>query len=314
MPTPEKYFPKYPIWILSKGRYESRYTMKALDIRGVPYNVAVEPQEVKLYQDALKNSPWATVHELPFSNHGMGGGPARNWIWENAKAAGFRRHWILDDNIFEFWRFYNNCRIKFTTGAFFRAWEDWNDRFLNMPMTGLQYKFFVMDNYHYKPFLLNTRLMSCILIENSLEHRWRGKWNEDVDISLRTLKSGYCTALSYTFLCGKARTGTIKGGNTTEIYGDGTFQKSKMLADLHPDVVKLVKRYGRWHHDVDITGFANNKPIIDPNVSWDPEPNEYGMALTFDYDSEKHTHGPAYEANRIIGNPRRPTEFKLIGV
>jgi hypothetical protein len=273
----------------------------------------VEPQQMDDYRKAMTDFKWHTLLELPFSNHGMGSGPARNFAWEHSKAAGFRRHWIIDDNIFEFWRFYNNCRIKFTTGAFFRAWEDWNDRFLNMPMTGLQYKFFVMDNYHYKPFLLNTRLMSCILIENSLEHRWRGKWNEDVDLSLRTLKSGYCTALSYTFLCGKARTGTIKGGNTTEIYGDGTFLKSKMLADLHPDVVKLVKRYGRWHHDVDITPFQNNKPILDPNVSWDPEPNEYGMALTMDYDSEKRTYSKIYPAQNIIGNPRRPTEFKIIG-
>lgn len=317
MPTPTKYLPKFPIYIPSKGRYESMYTMRAHERLGVPYNILVEPQEIDLYKKELKARDYKlwNIIELPFSNHGKGSGPARNFAWEHAKAAGYRRHWVIDDNLFEYWRFFNNSRIKFDTGSFFRAWEDWNDRFLNLKMSGLQYKFFVMDSYHYKPVLLNSRLMSCILIENDLEHRWRGKWNEDVDLSIRTLKSGYCTALSYTFLCGKARTGTIKGGNTSEVYedykkvedteNDPAFKKSKMLADLHPDCVKLVKRYGRWHHHVDISKFSGNKLIIDPTVTWDRSPNEYGLKLAVDYDSDTQTYTKAVKADELkMLNPR----------
>jgi hypothetical protein len=180
-------------------------------------------------------------------------------------------------------------------------------------MSGLQYKFFVMDNYDYKPVLFNTRLMSCMLIENSCEHMWRGKYNEDVDISIRVLKAGLCTALSYTFLCGKARTQTMKGGNTDEFYAkEGTFKKSKMLVDMHPDCVTLVKRYGRWHHHADLTKFAGNKPIIDPNAKWDLEPDEYGMALTMDYDSTTGSYTKTWPASQIIGNPRRVDNYEKL--
>jgi hypothetical protein len=257
--------------------------MKALDKLGVPYYVAVEPQEVAKYKNVL-NPKFATVLELPFSNHGLGSGPARNWVWEHSMSMGFKRHWVLDDNISEFWRYHNNRRYRCESGSIFRATEDFVDRFKNVPLAGLQYKFFVVDNSaDYPPFVMNTRLMSCILIENSCPHKWRGKYNEDVDLSLRVLKDGYCTILMYAFLAGKLRTGTVKGGNTTEIYGDGTFKKSKMLVDLHPDCVELVQRYDRWHHHVDIRRFKNNKLIAVENAVIPEEPNEYGMVFVKNY-------------------------------
>lgn len=281
--TSEYLMPKYPIYIISKGRWESRLTSKALDRLGAPYRIAVEPQEYDLYAKEVGEDK---VLQLPFSNHGKGSGPARNWIWEHSESEGHKRHWCVDDNIREFWRFHRNKRYRVETPSIFRAAEDFVDRYENVPLSGFQYKFFCPENYWHPPFILNTRLMSCILIENSCPHRWRGKWNEDVDLSIRVLKDGYCTVLFYAFLQGKMRTGTMKGGNTTEIYGDGTFDKSKMLADLHPDCVKLVRRYGRWHHHVDITPFRGNKLIPKEGISVPKGVNEYGMQLVQDYGLE----------------------------
>lgn len=279
--TPIEYHNQYPLYILSKGRADNHKTPGALENLGLKYYVAVEPQEVDLYKKTI--GPNGTILELPFSNHGMGGGPARNWCWEHSILQGHKRHWIIDDNIMEFWRFHHNQRIRLDTGFFFRAMEDFCDRYENVMLAGPQYKFFVMDGYPYKPVLWNTRLMSCILIQNDCKHRWRGRYNEDVDLSLRVLKDGDCTAVFYTFLQGKMRTGTMKGGNTTEIYGDGTFEKSKMLANLHPDVVKLTKKYGRWHHEVDIRPFQKNLPILKPGIKIPDKPNEYGAKLVKDF-------------------------------
>lgn len=280
--TNPEFYPKYPIYIVSKGRWETRHTSRALENLGIPYYIAVEEHEYEKYCEVIDPKK---VLKMPFSNHGLGSGPARNWVWEHSKAAGFKRHWVLDDNIQEFWRFNHNQRIRMESGAFFRASEDFCDRFKNVMMAGLQYKFFVMDSYHYPPYVLNTRLMSCILIQNDCPHKWRGKYNEDVDLSLRILKDGYCTILFYTYLQGKMRTGTVKGGNTEELYGKGTFEKSKMLVDLHPDVVRLVHRYGRWHHHVDINKvreMAGKLEYVDGYVP-SKESNEYGMALIQDY-------------------------------
>ena len=41
--------PKYPIYIVSKGRWESRLTSKALDKMNVPYHLVVEEHERELY-------------------------------------------------------------------------------------------------------------------------------------------------------------------------------------------------------------------------------------------------------------------------
>ena len=286
MPTSEQYKNRYPIYILSKGRYDTMFTMKSLDELGLNYSVAVEPQEYDLYKEALKDTPFATVLVLPFSNHGLGGGPARNYCWEHSQALGFKRHWILDDNIKNFYRFHNNKRIRVNTGAIFRAAEDYVDRFENVPLSGFQYHFFCPDNYNHPPVLLNTRVMSCLLIENSCKHKWRAKYNEDVDLSLRILKDGDVTMLFYTFLCGKLRTGTVKGGNTTELYGKGTFEKSKMLVDLHPDVVSLVQKYGRWHHQVDMRPFRDNKLRYVKDFKMPNADNNYGMQLAYNFGME----------------------------
>jgi hypothetical protein len=38
--------PRYPVYIVSKGRWETRLTSKALESLGVPYRIVIEPQVV----------------------------------------------------------------------------------------------------------------------------------------------------------------------------------------------------------------------------------------------------------------------------
>ena len=253
---------KYPIYILSKGRSKQRMTMRALDRMGViSYRIAIEPQE---YDEYAKTCGEDKLLVLPFSNHGKGSGPARNWCWEHSISEGHKRHWLMDDNIYEFWRLHKNRRYRVRRGSgIFRASEDFVDRFENIALAGLQYKFFCVDDYPYPPYILNTRIMSCFLIQNDTPIRWRGRYNEDVDISIRALQEGYCTMLFYAFLQGKARTGTVKGGNTSEVYNnyeeDASLRKSQMLMEMHPGIVTLVERYGRVHHHVDLDKIKNKE-------------------------------------------------------
>ena len=41
--------PKYPVYIISKGRAESRLTSKAFEKMKVPYKIVIEPQEYEEY-------------------------------------------------------------------------------------------------------------------------------------------------------------------------------------------------------------------------------------------------------------------------
>jgi len=217
----------------------------------------------------------------------------------------------MDDNIFEFWRFHQNKRYRIERGsACFRATEDFVDRFENVALAGLQYKFFCVDDYPYPPYILNTRIMSCFLIDNDCPHKWRGRYNEDVDLSIRVLKEGLCTMLIYSFLCGKARTGTVKGGNTSEIYNnyaeDASLKKSQMLVEMHPDVVTLQERYGRVHHHVDLEAIVNkhgqqarlNPLILKKDVTILNKTDNYGMKLIRQWDTPEAYEDKEYSANR----------------
>ena len=266
--------PRYPIYIVSKGRADSRKTARALGRMGVDYFIAIEPQDYNAYSVVIDKSKIIT---LPFSNHGDGPGRARNAVWDHSKQNGHQKHWVMDDNITDFVRLHENKRYKCADGGMFRAFEDFIDRFENVPVAGLQYRFFCSPRSSYPPFVLNTRIYSCLLIDNDCKHRWRGRYNEDTDLSLNVLKDGDCTIQVNAFLQNKIVTQALSGGNTAEFYaGEGTYNKSQMLVDMHPDVAKLVWRYDRWHHEVDCSPFKDNEPKLKPNL---PPMRDYPIEL-----------------------------------
>lgn len=294
--------PKYPVYIVSKGRADSRLTSKSLERMNVPYYIAIEPQDYKDYSAVIDPKK---ILVLPFSNHGDGPGRARNWCWDHSISIGAEKHWVLDDNIADFYRLHKNQRIRVESGAIFRAAEDFVDRFENVPISGFQYRFFIAPNSYYPAFVKNTRIYSCLLIANDCKHRWRGRYNEDTDICLRVLKDGDCTIQFNAFLQGKAATQTLKGGNTDEFYhreskdgnidktkwrdgklnAEGTINKSKMLYDLHPDVTTIVWKYGRWHHFVDYTPFKKTELRYkkDFDINKLEKVNNYGMKYVTDF-------------------------------
>jgi hypothetical protein len=255
---------------------------------GVPYSIVVEPQERDLYASVIDS---AKILTLPFSNLGQGSIPARNWVWEHALAAGANRHWIIDDNIDGFYRLNRNLKVPVKTGSTFRAAEDFVDRYENVAIAGFHYFMFASRKCKMPPFTLNSRVYSCILIKNDIPYRWRGRYNEDTDLSIRVLKDGWCTVLFLAFLAFKATTMSMKGGNTDELYAgtnegskeeDGRWKMAKSLQEQHPDIVKITRKWGRWQHHVDYSGFRGNVLIRKPGISISPDIDNYGMILDID--------------------------------
>jgi hypothetical protein len=275
--------PKYPIYIISKGRSDNPLTANALRRMGVHFALVVEPQEAADYKAAISDT---TIHELPFSNLGQGSIPARNWVMDHAQKCGYKRHWIMDDNIRAFYRLNNNLKVPATTGKIFAAMEGFTDRFANVAMSGPNYFMFASRKTKMPPFTANTRVYSCILLENNPARQWRGKYNEDTDLSLRILKSGLCTILFNAFLAEKSVTMTMKGGNTDELYKqtpdfDGRLEMAKSLQQQHPDVVKITRKWGRWQHHVDYRPFKTNRLIRRTDIDWEnmPKVDNFGMEL-----------------------------------
>lgn len=270
--------PKYPVYIVSKGRWQTRLTSKALEKMNVPYSMVIEPQEYNEYAAVINPEK---ILVLPFSNLGEGSTPARNWIWQHSIDNGFERHWILDDNIEAFNRLNRNMKPVVETGGMFKAAEDFVERYKNVALAGFNYYNFCKLSDSLPPYNTNTRIYSCILIKNDLPYRWRGRYNEDTDLSIRVLKDGWCTILFNAFLAGKVTTMRMKGGNTDHVYtdGDNRMKFAQSLADQHPDVVKVVWKFNRWHHSVDYKPFKKNKLIKKEGLQVSEGINNYGMKL-----------------------------------
>lgn len=270
--------PKYPVYIISKGRWETRLTSKHLDKMKVPYHIVIEPQEYKQYASVIDKEK---ILVLPFSNLDQGSIPARNWVWDHSLSIGAKRHWILDDNIDGFFRFNHNLKVQVISGTIFKVAEDFIDRYKNIMLSGFNYFMFAPRKYKLPAFYLNTRIYSCILIDNNLQHRWRGKYNEDTDLSIRVLKDGYCTVLFNAFLCLKKTTMTMKGGNTDHVYtdGDNRLKFAESLQQQHPNIVKVVWRFNRWHHYVDYSIFKRNNLQLKDGLKIPDRVNNYGMIL-----------------------------------
>ena len=284
--------PQFPLYIPTKGRADSRFTIRALQNMGLEFFAVVEEQEYNDYAavipkqnivvlDKAYQRDYETCDDLGDSRS-KGPGPARNFIWDHSISLGHKWHWTMDDNIKSFRRYNRNKALVCRDGHVFKAMEDFCLRYKNVAMAGPQYNSFVVEkNGSYQPFIVNTRIYSCNLIRNDVPFRWRGRYNEDTILSLDMLKAKWCTIEFYAFLQEKMVTQSLGGGNTGEFYAkEGTVAKSTMQKRVHPDVSRLVMKYGRPHHYVDYSRFRKqNVLILRDDIKIKQGVNDYGSKI-----------------------------------
>jgi hypothetical protein len=254
----------------------------------VPYHIIVEKTEYENYAAVIDRSKILVTPEKYNQEYDtfwedddprIGPGAARNFAWQHSIDRGYDWHWVLDDNLDAFHRMNRNIKAEVTSGTVFKCMEDFVMRYDNIAIAGPNYYNFAKTTDALAPYVKNTRIYSCLFIRNDIPYRWRGRYNEDTDLCLRVLKDGLATIQFNAFLQGKVTTQRMKGGNHEQFYDkDGTYLKSKMLEDMHPDVAKVVWRFNRWHHHVNYKPFkhislgnrVDNIPL---------EVNNYGMKL-----------------------------------
>jgi hypothetical protein len=284
--------PRYPIYIPSKGRHAKCLTAKFLRDDSVPFHIVVEPHEHDAYAHEFGEDYILT---LPWDNPGSVI-PARNWIKEHATAAGYERHWQIDDNCRCIYRVWAGRRLRCNAGVALAATEDFTDRYENVAVSGLNYAMFVAGEAitvgnGVIPFRTNCHVYSCTLTLNTTPHCWRGRYNEDTDYCLQVLADGWCIIQINAFVINKMATMTMHGGNTSELYqGDGRLKMARELERRWPGVVKVKRRFGRPQHVVDWTKF---KTPLRRKVDLDllPAINEYGLTL-------KRTNRPSIKGKR----------------
>jgi hypothetical protein len=250
----------FPVYIISKGRYDKTLTADNLELSGIDYLIAVEPQEYEQYCNKLGAN---RVLKLPFSNLGLGSYPARNFCWEHAKSQGYKYHWLFDDNIINWRKWIDGKRQRINNIKPAILFVEHYGLKNNIDIAGFEeYNFSVRPPK--KPFKHNCHVYSAMLIKNDLPYRWRLKYNEDVDLCLQVLHNGGSTASCVYYLADKVSTSNKqKGGNQDELYKGNDpnkkLLKAKMLEAVWPQYAKTVIRFNRHHHFVDWKKFTTKK-------------------------------------------------------
>jgi hypothetical protein len=268
--------PRYPVFVLSKGRWQNPLTAKFLLRDEVPFRLVVEPSEEAAYRDAL---PDADLLIAPHDRMGATG--VRCFIRDVAIDEGWERHWQLDDNMLAVLRLYRGRRIRCNSSIGFRACEDFTDRYENIGVSGLNYDVFVPDDTPV-PFYLNCHVYSCVLVWNRMPYRWRLPLNDDTDLCLQVLSAGLCTVNINVFMVAKMATMTMPGGQGSLYHGDGRLRMARTLEQAWPYVVETRRRFKRPQHVVRDGWRGFDTPLIRrSDVAWDelPAVDEYGAVL-----------------------------------
>jgi hypothetical protein len=268
---------KYPIYVPSKGRYESGLTAKMLIRDKVPFYLVIEPSEYLEYKARYESEytkflilPWdgndgkrlEFSRELNIENGGLI--CARNWIKAHSIQGGDLRHWQLDDNIRNVYRRYKTLRLHCNSGIALRFAEIFTDRYKNISISGLEYHAFVQDKCRIPAYRVNGRIYSCSLINNAMPFKWRIAYNDDVDICLQSISSGWYTIQINAFLIKKMQTMKLRGGNTDDLYrGDGRLKMANAIARIWPNIVQVKRRFKRPQHVINWQKLRKNLEPID---------------------------------------------------
>lgn len=271
--------PRYPIYVPSKGRHERPLTIRMFLSDGVDFRVVVEREE----RDAYARVAGADrVLVLPESGRGLV--YSRNWIKSHATSGEHARHWQFDDDVWQVMRLYRGHKLPCDTGAAIAAAEDFIDRYENVALASLNSEFFLPSTggqtYHrWPPFYLNYRCYTVFLVSNTMAPSFRGRYNEDTDMTLQCLAAGHCTILFNAFAIRTPETMTHGGGQTGIYVDDGRLRMARELERRWPGVVTTKRRFGRPQHVVNWRRFDTPlrlRPGVDPSRM---APNEYGLEL-----------------------------------
>lgn len=278
--------PKYPIYVVSYGRYDLReHTIDALQEMGIDYYVCVQEREQELYKSHFKLNGW-TGKIITSPNTNQGSSQQRNTCLEHSKQNGYKKFWLLDDNMTG-WYYFNMLEITRINHPYvFTHLEDISDN-IKEPV-GIISHCYTMDvraNDLRNPLQINTKNYSSSLIDTEIcgDIRFRLQYNEDIDFTFQVLEQGIKTIGLNIFLAGKKATKTVKGGNTDSIYKDHSQEDDKMTDKFdclyntwkNSEISECIEKTnlyhsdGRTHHKINwdkVSELFNNKKELTPKI------------------------------------------------
>lgn len=258
------------IYIVSKGRPQCR-TAQTLTKIGYPgewfivcgTNDETLPEYRSRWGDRVLTFDWYDevkdsdlLDNFGVETMGSGAVPVRNATRRIAAERGELRHWQFDDDY----------------TAFYTKFKQ-NRSYKHVDMNGIQLaeRMKIIAQFAHKAHVSNVgfavegefredtvfktrrRVFNAhnMPTDEQLFNRWRGRMNDDLINAIEMWRYGR-PEFSFLFMCVCMKeTQSEKGGNTEIYNAHGTVRKTAYAVLIDPKNVKLVVKYGRYHHKAD---------------------------------------------------------------
>ncbi len=224
---------KYPINILSYGRYNENKTSKFLLKCKLLHYIFVENCEYDLYineyYNKLNEEEQKLVNIINTNNDfhllNLGGSPVRNYIldwWLNRNFKNIDRIWLLDDNINYYNRFNKGNKNKIYSDLIFSSIEKYIEPYDNVGVCSHNLNNHINAEESRPIIVKNGKHYSSMLLLTDKQFRFKHKYNEDILISIDYIISGKLNFCFNHLLFDKETSGKERGGNTDTIYKNGS--------------------------------------------------------------------------------------------
>ena len=230
---------EFPIGIVSLGRYTDKTGLTHMYLKkcGIPHKIFVEPQEYENYAK-WTSSEYLVVGE-DFSKQNMGSTPMRNFILEYYKNLGYKRCWMLDDNIVGYHRLYGGIKNYIESTMIFSSIEQYIKQYDNIGAVSHNFSPFIREGDCRAVLVENGKSFSsmCLLTDGL---RFKHKYQEDHFISIEYLTKGFRNLCFNNILYMKNTSGTCAGGNMVSLYNgdDGYTKKAKYMYNTLENMIE----------------------------------------------------------------------------
>ncbi len=233
----------YPVYVISRKRWNSATTMRLLDQARINYMLVVPKKELEQYHDRF---PSADIIALPDSE--TGAGAARSYIQEICKEQGYPYVWILDDDIDAVEKIPSGSTVMkevSTLRSLFSTLESWIEDYSNVALLGVN----LNGEFNEKAFQVNGSVRGLMLVNLQTGKEFNPKYKvyEDYEFAFQHITEDWVTIVHNSFSVGFAQ---LPGGGASSLY----------LSNV--DAVALEKEYPAF------VNLSYNQSIAQVEINW----------------------------------------------
>ena len=204
-----------------------------------------------------------TLDNFGFENMPSGAVPVRNATCDIARSRGELRHWQLDDDYNAFYRIIPGTfkKKRMNGQELYEVLTEISEFAHKCGLQNAGIALGTIESHPRKKKTFSRRVFNAhnLPTDPKLFTRWRGRMNDDLINAIETYRNGGFEML-FKYANLTMMTSQQEAGGLTELYRkEGTVRKTAYPVLLAPQAVKLVVRFGRYHHRV-------NWDLLSPKV------------------------------------------------